>query len=211
MKSKMNVAILIYKNVELVDMNGPLDAFLHANSYNGGRYQVYTVASKPGPIVSEGDVVTIMPQFTIANCPVPDIVVIPGIMNDDYTPGVADAVAIEWLKKLGKAKKIIMSVCIGSFTLAKTGLLSGKKATTHYLSVDDFHKQYPDINIVKNVRYVEDGNLVSTGGITSGIDGALYLVGKIDGPDIAQQTADVMVYNRDNPLPPYTILPPYYS
>jgi transcriptional regulator GlxA family with amidase domain len=61
---------------------------------------------------------------------------------------------------------------------------------------------------VKNVRYEADGNFVTTGGVTSGIDGALYLIGKIDGPDIAQTVADIMVYNRDAPLPPGTILPP---
>jgi len=66
------------------------------------------------------------------------------------------------------------------------------------------------VNVVKNVRICEDDNIVTTGGITSGIDGALYLVGKQHGAVTAQQVADIMIYNRDNPLPPFTILPPYY-
>lgn len=210
MKNKMNVAVLIYDYVELVDMNGPLDVFLHANSYNGSRYTVYTVSANGKAVTGEGGVVKMTPGYSISNCPVPDIVVIPGIMKDGVV-GIAAQEVLEWLKKLARSKKTIMSVCIGIYTLAKTGLLKGKKATTHYLSINDFHTKYPDVQIVKNVRFVQDGLFVTTGGVTSGIDGALQLVEKLDGADVAQQTADVMVYNREGALPPYTLLPPYFS
>lgn len=207
MKAPIKVAVLIYNGVELVDMNGPVDVFLHANSYNGNKYQIYTVAANKNPILSESKVVTIVPQYDITNCPDPDIIVIPGIIDQEVSPEM-----ITWLTKMtAKKSRIFLSVCIGLYTLAQTGILSGKRATTHYLSINDFHKEYPDVKIVKNVRFVEDGNIVSTAGITSGIDGALHLIEKYDGSVIAQQTADVMIYNRDNPLPPYTILPPYYS
>ena len=207
MKTPINVAVLIYNGVELIDMNGPIDVFLHANRYNNNRYQVYTVAATMDAIQSENKAVTIMPQYDLHNCPEPDLVVIPGIIDLEVDPSV-----IDWIKKFGSKKdKVIMSVCIGLQILAKTGLLSGKRVTTHYLAINDMHKQYPDITFIKNVRFVQDGHIVSTGGITSGIDGALHLVEKNDGPVIAQQTADVMVYNRDAPLPPYTILPPYFE
>ncbi|SHM54498.1 DJ-1/PfpI family protein [Mucilaginibacter sp. OK098] len=207
MKTPIKVAVLIYNGVELVDMNGPIDVFLHANRYNNNRYQVYTVAATMDAILSENRVVTITPQYDLHNCPEPDLVVIPGIIDLEVDPSV-----IDWIKKIASKKdKVIMSVCIGLQILAKTGLLSGKRVTTHYLAINDMHKQYPDITFIKNVRFVQDGHIVSTGGITSGIDGALHLVEKNDGPVIAQQTADVMVYNRDAPLPPYTILPPYFE
>jgi len=102
-----------------------------------------------------------------------------------------------------------MSVCIGAYILARTGLLSGREATTHYASIADIQSQYHDIRFIKNVRYVPDDNFVTTGGITSGIDGALYLIEQMDDADIAQHVADIMVYNREAPLPPYTLLPPY--
>jgi transcriptional regulator GlxA family with amidase domain len=207
MKTPIKVAVLIYNGVELLDMNGPIDVFLHANRYNNNRYQVYTVAATMDAIQSENKAVTITPQYDLNNCPEPDLVVIPGIIDLEVDPSV-----IDWIKKIGSKKdKVIMSVCIGLQILAKTGLLSGKRVTTHYLAINDMHKQYPDITFIKNVRFVQDGHIVSTGGITSGIDGALHLVEKNDGPVIAQQTADVMVYNRDAPLPPYTILPPYFE
>ena len=207
----MNVAVLIYPNVELVDMNGPINVFLHANEIIGSTYyNIYTVAKDTTPLLSEGGVVTITPQYNLGNCPSPDIVVIPGIM-DNGVPGIAGNAEIAWITEMVKGNKLILSVCIGTMSLAKTGLLSGRQATTHYLSIGDLHKQYPDIIIVKNVRYIQDGNIVTTGGVTSGIDGALYLVNKFNGEDVAQEAADIMVYNRDAPLPPYTILPPYYS
>ncbi|MCW3110171.1 MAG: transcriptional regulator, AraC family [Segetibacter sp.] len=206
----MNVAVIIYKGIELVDMNGPIDVFLHANSFNNSRYHVYTVAASPAAIHSEWKVVTITPEYTLDNCPDPDIIVVPGTLNDKGSPNVADTVIVNWVKQMADSKKIILSVCIGLYTLAKSGILSCRKATTHYLSINYIHTNYPDIDLVKNVRFVEDGNIISTGGITSGIDGALHLIEKYDGATVAQQVADIMVYNRSSPLPPYTILPPYY-
>lgn len=206
MEAQMKVAVLTYNGVEVVDMNGPIDVFLKANRYNNNKYQIYTVAATMAPIQSEGKVVTITPQYDITNCPEPDLIVIPGIIQLEVDPAM-----IEWVKQMGEKGKKIMSVCIGLYTLAKTGLLSGKQATTHYQLIDDIHQQYPEIQLVKNVRVVKDGNYMSTGGITSGIDGALYVVAEHDGEVIAQQTADVMIYNREAPLPPYTILPPYYN
>lgn len=206
MDNQIKVAVLLFNGVELVDMNGPIDVFQHANSYNGKRYDIYTVAATMDLISSEGNIVTMTPQYDISNCPVPDVIVIPGIIDLE-----ADQSVVDWITPLGKQGKTILSVCIGLYTLARTGLLSGRQATTHYLAIDSFHEQYPDVHLVKNVRFVEDKNIVSTAGVTSGIDGALHLVEQYDGSDIAQQTSDVLVYNREAPLPRYTILPPYYS
>ncbi len=211
MRPPVNIAVLIYPGVELVDMNGPIDVFSHANRFKPSPYNIYTVAADAGNVTSEAKIVTIVPQYTIANCPTPDIVVIPGIVNDDNSTGIAAPAIISWIKEMVERKTIILSVCIGIYNLAATGLLSGKKVTTHYLAIDDFHQQYKNVTIIKNVRFVEDGDIVTTGGVTSGIDGALHLVEKYDGPSLAQHVADILVYNRDAPLPPYTILPPYYS
>ncbi len=202
----MNIAVLIYDHVELVDMNGPIDVFLHANSFTNGKYNVYTVAQNDKVVISEGNVVRIVPEYTIHNCPDPHVVIIPGVLTPNYE---ADPVIINWIKEMGEQGKHLMSVCIGAYSLAKTGLLDGKHATTHYEFLEKMQQQYPDIYFIKNKRYVEDGKIVTTGGITSGIDGALFLIEKYDGPTIAQQTSDVMVYNREAPLPPYTLLPPY--
>ncbi|WP_448700382.1 DJ-1/PfpI family protein [Mucilaginibacter sp. AW1-3] len=214
-KSYMNIAVLVFNGVELVDMNGPVDVFLHANRYKndpafkGLPYNVYTVADKPDAIVSEDGSVFIKPSYTFSNCPEPDLVVIPGCIAADGTDCSIPAPQpyIDYILKMGNQKKIIMSVCVGLYSLAPTGLLNGKSATTHYLAIAYAEGTWPNVKFVKNVRYVDDGHFVTTGGITSGIDGALYLVKKYNGPTIAQNVADIMVYDMDAPVPPRTILP----
>ena len=211
MEKKINVAVLIYPGVEVIDMNGPIDVFVKTNRYNQNRYQVFTVAESAEAIESESSAVQITPGYTLSNCPRPDILVIPGQIMPDGSPepyGSGSDELVTWIKKQGQSEETtIMSVCVGVYFLLNTGLLTNKNATTHWAALEGIQKQYPDINFIKNVRYVADGNIVSTGGVTSGIDGALYLVSKIDGPEIAQEVADIMVYNRDAPLPPNTILP----
>jgi transcriptional regulator GlxA family with amidase domain len=122
---------------------------------------------------------------------------------------VANAACVAYIKSIILKDKVILSVCVGIYNVAATGLIAGKKVTTHYLAIASFQAQYKDIHVVKNERVVRDGNLVSTGGITSGIDGALHLLEAFDGDTVAQQVADLMVYNRSSPLPVYTLLPPY--
>jgi transcriptional regulator GlxA family with amidase domain len=213
MGNKLNVSVLIYPGVQLVDMNGPIDVFLHANAYNDAKYNVFTVAETTGILQSEGDAVQIKPEYDLHNCPHPDIIVIPGqILAGGANPKIGEGskAIIDWIRaKAADKNVIIMSVCVGAYILAKTGLLANKSATTHYLSLQSLQGQYPDIKFVKNVRFIEDGRLVTTGGITSGIDGALHLVKKLDGAVNAQHVADVLIYNRDAALPPYTLLPPY--
>lgn len=211
MDSLTNVAILIYPGVEVIDMNGPVDVFIKANRFNQKKYDVFTVAETAGDIETERSGVRITPKYTISNCPRPDIVVIPGqIMPPGSSQpfGIGSDTLVEWIKEqAAQPGTIIMSVCVGMCILARTRLLHNKKATTHYMALEDLQKEYPDTRFVKNVRFVQDGNIVSTGGVTSGIDGALHLVENADGAAVAKTVADIMVYNRDAPLPPDTILP----
>ena len=114
---------------------------------------------------------------------------------------------MEWVAEMSGRGKTILSVCVGIFTLAEAGLLDGRRATTHYLAIEEVEERFPAIRMVKNVRYVEDGQFITTGGVTSGIDGALALVAKLSGADLAQKIADLMVYDMSAPVPPRTLLP----
>ena len=213
MAQTVKVAVLIYPGIEVIDMNGPIDVFVKANRYNGNRYEVFTVAESAGEIKSELSAVHIMPDYTLSNCPQPDIIVIPGqIMPAGSTNpfGGGSDLLIDWINEQAQHTGItIMSVCVGIYILANTELLNNRKATTHWMAMKDetIQQEYPLITFVKNERLVADGNFVTTGGVTSGIDGALYLISIMDGADTAQKVADIMVYNRDAPLPPDTILP----
>ncbi|MCX6316119.1 MAG: DJ-1/PfpI family protein [Bacteroidetes bacterium] len=215
MASKMNVAVLFYPGVEMIDMNGPLDVFVKANRYNNDRYKIYTLAEKSGETDSERAVVRMIPDYTFDDCPPPDIIVIPGQIMPAGSAnqfGSGSDGLIAWLQQQAtRDGVVIMSVCVGAYIFAKTGLLSGRDATTHWLALEAMQKQYPDITFIKNVRFVADRNYITTGGVTSGIDGALYLISVLDGPELAKTVADIMVYNREAPLPPGTILPPVAS
>jgi transcriptional regulator GlxA family with amidase domain len=206
----INIAFLIYPGVELIDMNGPIDVFVKANRINKGRYQLFTVAESAEYIDTESSAVRITPQYTLYNCPKPDIIVIPGQIMPEGSPrsfGMGSDNLIAWIKEQAQLPGVrIMSVCVGAYILANTGLLDGKRATTHYGALPKMQHEYKNITFIKNERFIADGNFVTTGGVTSGIDGALYLVGKLDGPETAEEVANIMVYNREAPLPPKTIL-----
>jgi transcriptional regulator GlxA family with amidase domain len=227
----VNIAVMIYDQVEHIDMCGPIDTFISANMFNkslnqinnpsADRYNIYTVAEKHGPVNSDNNILTIIPRYSIEDkdLPTPNIIVIPATTDFDehYLPNQIkeNSPVIKWIKDMaGNENTKVMSVCTGAFILALTGLFDNKNATTHYTTINDFHCNFlsRNINVIKNERYVTDeegGNIISTGGVTSGIDGALYLVHLIDGELVARQTADMLVYNRAAQLPPYTLLPPY--
>lgn len=211
MAETLNVAVLTYPGVELIDMNGPIDVFVKTNRYTEGKYRLFTVAESVEDIESEASAVQISPQYTLYNCPNPDIVIIPGqIMpaGSSRRFGIGSESLLAWINKQAQQPGItIMSVCVGAYILANTGLLAGKRATTHFAVLNDMQQEYRNITFIKNVRFIADGSFITTGGVTSGIDGALHLIETVDGPSIAKNVADIMVYNREAPLPPDTILP----
>ena len=130
---------------------------------------------------------TITPDYSFADAPMPDIVVIGAQMGG---PGLT-----EWLKKVHAQHHVIMSVCTGAFKLAQTGLLNGKQATTHHWYFGNFAREFPQVKLIKQVRYVQaDPITFSAGGLTSGVDLSLHIVAEYFGEKVAQSTADYMEY-----------------
>jgi transcriptional regulator GlxA family with amidase domain len=125
--------------------------------------------------------------YTLATAPAPKVIVIPA----QSEPSEA---VLEWIRKSTRSTDVTMSVCTGAFVLAKTGLLSGKAATTHHGSYADLAAAFPDIRVKRGARFVEEGNLASAGGLSSGIDLSLRVVERYFGRDVAQATAFGMEY-----------------
>src|SRR5262249_38869678 len=137
--SKRNVAIVIYNQMELLDFAGPAEVFAAAD---GGRaYKVYTVAETDRPIKSQG-FVTITPQYTIDNCPRPDILVIPGGNAGSVTKSQK---MVDWVKEVSGNAEHVLSVCTGAFVLGRAGLLDGLEATTHHGAIPTFRRTYPKV------------------------------------------------------------------
>jgi transcriptional regulator GlxA family with amidase domain len=186
--SRRNVAIVIFNQMELLDFAGPAEVFAAAN---GGRaFKVYTVAETDKPIVSQG-FVTITPQYTIANCPRPDILVIPG---GNSTSVSKSQKMLDWVKEVSQDSERVLSVCTGAFVLAKAGLLDGLEATTHHGAIANLRRNHPKIKVRTDVRVVDNGKILTAAGVSAGIDGALHIVSKICGEKVAQKTAEYMEY-----------------
>ena len=186
--SKRNVAIVIYNQMELLDFAGPAEVFAAAD---GGRaYKVYTVAETDRPIKSQG-FVTITPQYTIENCPRPDILVIPGGNAASVTKSQK---MVDWVKDVSGNAEHVLSVCTGAFVLGRAGLLDGLEATTHHGAIPGLRRTYPKVKVRTDVRVVDNGKILTAAGVSAGIDGALHVVSKMRGQKIAQKTAEYMEY-----------------
>ena len=182
------VAFLLSEGAVVIDFAGPWEVFQDA--YVPGRmdplFQLYTVAETTKPIHASSGL-TIIPDYSFENAPPPKVIVIPA------QSGRSEAI-VNWLRKSSKNADVTMSVCTGAFLLAKTGLLSGKAATTHHGSFQSLAQQYPDIQVMRGARFVEQGNLATAGGLSSGIDLALRVVERYFGRDVASETAYQMEY-----------------
>jgi transcriptional regulator GlxA family with amidase domain len=189
---RRNVAIFIYEGVELLDFAGPGEVFAAAETIDGqSAFNVYTVAASADPIVSQG-FVKVTPQHTIENCPRPDIIVVPGGATNN---AMSDQKVMAWIKATGREAEITMSVCTGAFMLARAGLLDGRKATTHRASISRLKKEALTATALEKKRFVDSGQVLTTAGVSAGIDGALHVVERLLGLPAAQLTAKYMEYD----------------
>ena len=196
-QNKKNVAIFIYEGVEILDFGGPAEVFASTSiKKEDGKwhsvFNVYTVALTNDQITSQG-FIKVTPNYSIGEAPDPDIIILPGgsTGNSRKSPEV-----INWIKDNAKQNDVMLSVCTGAFLLGDAGLLKGKKATTWYGALDRFKSLYPETDVLKNVRFVDNGNIITTAGVSAGIDGSLHLVKKLFGVHVAKETAQYMEYDK---------------
>jgi putative intracellular protease/amidase len=190
-----NVAILIFKGVQIIDYTGPYEVF------GGARFNVYTVAEKSEPITTAMGM-TVTPKYNFSDSPKPDIIVLPG--GGGYLPGhggvgdqLENPAVVKWIQDNAREAKFVLTVCNGAFFAAKAGLLDGLEATTYYGMIDALKSVAPKTKVVSDKRYVDNGKIITTAGLSSGIDGSLYLVSKMFGKGTAQAVALNMEYNWD--------------
>jgi len=196
----MTVAFVVSERFNMIDFAGPWKVFGDAAIVPKGKpwqdgerlFTRYTVSDSMQPIKSGGNGgVVLIPAYTFADAPKPDIVVIGA--QDSNSPAL-----LEWLRKLNGEGATIMSVCVGAGKLARAGLLDNLSATTHHEYLEGYREDFPKTKWQSNKRYVRSTETVYTaGGLTSGIDLALHLVDKYFGNAVAQGTADYMEYRSD--------------
>ena len=190
-KGPILVAFLLSDGAVVIDFTGPWEVFQDAAA--PGRmdapFELYTVAETAGPIVASSGM-KIVPDHTFADAPPPKVIVIPA--QGGHTPA-----AIAWIRNAAKIADMTMSVCTGAFLLAKTGLLSGKTATTHHSAFKKFAMDFPDIRLERGARWVDSGAVATAGGLSSGIDLALHVVERYFGREAAKETAYQMEYQGE--------------
>ncbi len=182
-EESMKAAILIFDGVQIIDFTGPYEVLGQAG------IEAFTVGEKANPIRTTMGM-TVTPSYSFENAPPAQLLIVPG--GDVKTENKN---IIQWIQQRAKSADYVLSVCNGAFYLAEAGLLDGREATTFYNLIDDLKGTYPKVHVVTDKRYVDNGKIITSAGLSSGIDGTLYLISKIHGKGIAQQVALNMEYN----------------
>jgi len=183
-----NVAILIFEGVQIIDYTGPYEVLGQVRGLD-----VFTV-SETGKTITTAMGMSVNPKFSFETAPEPDIIVVPG-GNAEQAYG--NPRVISWLQEKAAKADYVMSVCNGAFILAKAGLLDGKKATTFYGLINELREFAPKTEVVTDQRFVDNGKVITSAGLSSGIDAALHLVSKLKGEVRAKELALHLEYDWD--------------
>lgn len=195
------VAILLFNEIEVLDFAGPFEVFGVARRRSGDTaFHVFTVAER-GPVYARNGL-CISPTYLLNDHPKADLTVVPGGggYHADGTPygsrrEMDNLAVLNWIRRTAATAELVLSVCTGSLLLAKAGLLENLSATTHYSSLEGLAQLSPTITVLPNERYVDNGKIVTSAGISAGIDMSLYVVQKLLGKDVADETARYMQYD----------------
>ncbi|WP_316861508.1 DJ-1/PfpI family protein [uncultured Cohaesibacter sp.] len=190
------IGILLYENVEVLDFSGPFEVFTTAVRVaeklgESFVYQPVLIASSSEPVVARAGY-RVLPDHDFATHPALDCLLVPGGVHE---PQLENGPLLDWIRKQASDLSLLGSVCTGAFLLAEAGLIDGKTVTTHWEDIPDFKKRYPAIHVHERVRWVEDGALVTSAGISAGIDMALYMVERLHSRALAEQTAGQMEFD----------------
>jgi len=198
--STLRVGIYVFPEVEVLDFAGPYEVFTTASRVaqrlNPEAPPVFDVCSvAAGPEVFKARAgLAVLPDRQFENCPPLDLLIIPGGV---VSAELAKPDVIAWIKARAAQARITAAVCTGAFLLAEAGLLDGRRATTHWEDLDHLRRDYPAVQVVEDKRWVDEGQLVTSGGISAGIDMSLHLVERLAGRALALATARQMEFRWD--------------
>ena len=187
---KKTLGVVLYSNFELLDVFGSVEMFGNLRE----DLQVVMVAEQAGAVTSAQGPKAIA-DYGFDDCPALDMLLVPGGWGTRAE--VNNETMLAWLKERGEAADIVMSVCTGSAILAKAGLLDGRRATSNKKSFDWVREQGPKVEWVKEARWVDDGNRVTSSGVTAGIDMALAVIERLYGAEAAEKLAAYTDYERE--------------
>jgi len=198
---RIQVGILIFDDVEVLDFAGPFEVFSRTRltpgvesrrSEQSAPFRVFTIARTREPITATGGL-GVIPHHAFADNPRIDLLLVPGgfgtrtLLHDEEMLG--------WIRRTAAAARQVSSVCTGALLLAQAGLLKGHRATTHWASLDLLASLDAEITVERDERVVDDG-VVTSAGVASGIDMSFHIVETIFGREVADETARYIEYRR---------------
>ena len=201
---RWTVGILIFDGVEVLDFAGPFEVFSRTRLVPGPEarrsdesapFQVFTVAKSRAPISATGGL-QVIPHYAFGEAPAIDVLVVPGGFGSRAL--LHDAETLDWVRHTAAVARRVTSVCTGSLVLAKAGLLRGRRATTHWAALDLLASIDSQVTVERDLRVVDDG-IISSAGVASGIDMAFYVVERLHGREVADETARYIEYRRETP------------
>ena len=199
----MNVGIYVYDEVEVLDFAGPYEVFTtaarvkarHAERPNTPKlFDVLLIAEQEGFARARANF-NVQPHFTIQKHPDIDVLIVPGGV---HTHELEKPNVIEWIAKISQQTKLTASVCTGAFLLAKAGVLQSQSCTTHWEDIPDLRAMFPALDVKEETPWVDNGRIVTSAGISAGIEMALHLVTKLADKELAEKTARQMEYTWNN-------------
>ncbi len=191
-----HVAIVVFDDVEVLDFCGPFEVFAVCGRRSGGGdapFEVHTVAETSRPVLALHRL-SVNPTHTFASGDAPraDIVLVPGGFGTRRE--IRNPAMIDWVQRANHDAELLLSVCTGSLILGAAGLLDGLEATTHFGAYDELRTTAPGCRVRTDMRYVDTGRLITSAGVSAGIDMALHVVARLHGDDAARETARYMEY-----------------
>ena len=195
MIKKIKVGIFVFNDVEVLDFAGPFEVFSLASKKNNSIFDVFTI-SENEEIITAKNGLKIKSNYIFNDNYEIDILIIPGGYGAEEFE-IKNKTTLNWIIEKSKEVDILASVCTGALLLAECGILRNKKATTHWMDLDRLESDYPEVNVIRNVKYVDEGSILTSGGISAGINMSFHIIRRLFGIDIAKSTAKRMEYDID--------------
>jgi transcriptional regulator GlxA family with amidase domain len=187
------VNVLLFDDVEVLDFAGPFEVFGVAGKRDGpGFFTVHTVGEN-GTVIRARNELIVTPTYSFANAPPCDVLVVPGGYGTRRE--MHNDAVLEWVCRQATRAELVLSVCTGALLLGRAGLLDGLEATTHQGALDLLATSAPNTRVHRDQRIVDNGKVVTSAGVSAGIDAALHIVSRLHGADAARETARYMEYD----------------
>ena len=187
------VQVLLFDDVEVLDFAGPFEVFGVTGLRPGpAPFFVETVGLTSAPIRARGGL-EVQPSTTMNDAGACDVLVLPGGYGTRRE--MHNDVLLEWIRRQAQEARVVLSVCTGALLLARAGLLGGLDATTHHVAFDELAAASPSTRVHRDRRIVDNGQIVTSAGISAGIDASLHVVARLCGHEVATETATYMEYD----------------